>query len=270
MEKTKSIIYSLCFSLFIFLFSTVVYASEKGTVIFDNANLRIAPNNTAVVLFTLNNGDIVDIEDDKIDGWYHLDNNLYIRKEYVQLQKIVEPSTHILLQENVLHTQDGFIPLSPGDKIQVLGYENGTVKAEFLGFTGYIYYLDKNPVVDTDSEDKSLIVMEALNYVGYPYQYGGNSLIAGTDCSGFIQLIHKNFDINLERSSSMQYLVNGYFIDESQIKEGDLIFYGEENQVTHVALYIGNGQIVHAASEKQGICISNMYINTPILGIKRI
>lgn len=270
MKKVRGIIYILCSYLFIFLFSTVVYAFEQGTVIFDNASLRIAPNNTATVLFTLNNGDKVNIADDKIDDWYQLDNHLYIRKDYVQLQKIVESNAHILLSENVIHTKEGFIPLSPGDKIQILGYENGTIKAEFLGFTGYIYHLDDSPLTDRDDGVKSLIIMEALNYVGYPYQYGGNSLMTGTDCSGFIQLIHKNFNINLERSSAMQYLVNGYFIDESQIQEGDLIFYGENNQVTHVALYIGNGQIVHAASEKQGICISNMEINIPVLGIKRI
>ncbi len=268
MQKNKHVVSIISSLVCFFLFSTVIYAYEQGTVIFDNTNLRIVPDNNAMILFTLSKGDLVNIVDKHDDNWYLLDNNLYIRKDYVQLQNAIKPRTHILLSENVMHTKEGFIPLSPGDKIQILGNENGIIQAEFLGFTGYIYHLDEN--LSIDNGIKSLIVNEALSYVGYPYQYGGNSLTSGTDCSGFIHLIYKNFNINLERSSSMQYLENGYFVDDSQIQEGDLVFYGENNQVTHVALYIGNGQIVHAASEKQGICISNMNISVPIIGIKRI
>lgn len=268
MQNTKQMNSAICFFVLTFLFSTAVYAYEQGIVIFDNSTLRIAPDNAATVILTLNQGDIVRITDDKIHDWYQLDNHLYIRKGYVQLKTTITPMTYVLLSENVMRTEDGVIPLSTGDKIQILGYENGIIYAEFLGIIGYIDQLDES--FPNDYELKSLIVQEALNYIGYPYQYGGNSLLTGTDCSGFVQLVYKKFGINLERSSSMQYLLNGYFIDETDIQKGDLIFYGDNNQISHVAMYIGNGQIAHAASEKQGICISNMNLNMPILGIKRI
>ncbi len=103
-----------------------------------------------------------------------------------------------------------------------------------------------------------------LQFVGNPYVYGGSSLTNGTDCSGFVMSVYKNFGVNLPHSSSADRSV-GYAVDGlSNAQPGDLICYSG-----HVALYIGNGQIVHASTKKTGIKVSNADYRT-ILAIRRI
>lgn len=104
---------------------------------------------------------------------------------------------------------------------------------------------------------REAIVAYAVQFVGNPYVYGGNSLTNGTDCSGFVKLIYQEFGYSLERRASYQYKYNGTQIAISDIQPGDLIFYGT-SEVDHVALYMGNNQVVHASTEKTGIKISTL------------
>lgn len=106
----------------------------------------------------------------------------------------------------------------------------------------------------------------ALQFVGNPYVYGGTSLTNGADCSGFVLSVYANFGVSLPHSAkadrSQGYAVDG--IENAQ--PGDLICYSG-----HVALYIGNGQIVHASNSRTGIIVSNVnYSNKKILAIRRI
>ena len=116
------------------------------------------------------------------------------------------------------------------------------------------------------------IVSYAKQFLGNPYVYGGNSLTSGVDCSGFTVQIMKNFGINLSRSSSSQYSNNGYEVSRDSVQAGDLVFYGYGGSVSHVAIYIGNGKVIHANDESSGICISNAFSNTgkDVIGIKRV
>lgn len=107
----------------------------------------------------------------------------------------------------------------------------------------------------------------AKQFVGNPYVYGGNSLTHGTDCSGFTNLIYANFGISIPRTATTQYNF-GTKISTSELRPGDLIIYGEY-QIEHVALYLGDGQIVHASNERTGIRYSNMYYRN-IIGCVRI
>lgn len=107
----------------------------------------------------------------------------------------------------------------------------------------------------------------AQQFVGNPYVYGGNSLTRGTDCSGFTNLIYANFGISIPRTATTQYNY-GTKISTSELRPGDLIIYGEY-QIEHVALYLGNGQIIHASNERTGIRYSNMYYRN-IIGCVRI
>lgn len=107
----------------------------------------------------------------------------------------------------------------------------------------------------------------ALNFVGNPYKWGGTSLTNGADCSGFVQSIYKQFGYELPRVSRDQAKSAGYCDvtpDEEHLLPGDLIFYTNSSGVVdHVAMYIGNGQIVHAANKKAGIKVSSYLTRTP-------
>lgn len=112
------------------------------------------------------------------------------------------------------------------------------------------------------STTRQNIVNFAVQFVGNPYVYGGTSLTNGTDCSGFTQSVYRNFGISISRTSREQ-ATNGRSISLSNVQPGDLIFYKNGSSIGHVALYIGNGQVVHASSPESGIKISNMYYRTP-------
>ena len=101
----------------------------------------------------------------------------------------------------------------------------------------------------------------ARQFVGNPYRWGGVSLTKGADCSGFTLSVFKNYGVSLPHSSKAQANC-GTRIDVSEVQPGDLVFYGGKN-IHHVAMYIGNGQVVHAQSTDTGIVVSSMYYNTP-------
>ena len=97
------------------------------------------------------------------------------------------------------------------------------------------------------------IASYGLQFVGYPYVRGGNSLTNGTDCSGFVNLIHAHFGISTPRQSGA-LAGAGRAVSDADKLPGDVVcYYG------HVGIYIGNNQIVHASTEKTGIKVSNMY-----------
>lgn len=97
------------------------------------------------------------------------------------------------------------------------------------------------------------IASYGLRFVGNPYVYGGNSLTSGTDCSGFVNLVHANFGISVPRDSN-SLAGGGRAVSDSEKQPGDVVcYYG------HVGIYIGNNQIVHASTPSSGIKVSNMY-----------
>lgn len=128
---------------------------------------------------------------------------------------------------------------------------------------------DSSAVIEsvTTSSEGTALGREAAAYgcqfIGYPYVFGGTSLTNGTDCSGFTQGVYAHFGIRIPRDSTSQRFC-GTGVDYSQAKPGDLICYAG-----HVALYIGNGQIVHASSERTGIKISPATYRT-ILAVRRV
>ncbi len=104
----------------------------------------------------------------------------------------------------------------------------------------------------------------ALQFVGNPYVYGGTSLTNGADCSGFVMSVYANFGVSLPHSSSADRSVGSSVSSLGEAQPGDLICYSG-----HVALYIGDGKIVHASTSKTGIIVSNAGYRT-ILAIRRI
>lgn len=110
----------------------------------------------------------------------------------------------------------------------------------------------------------SSVVDYATQFVGNPYVWGGTSLTNGADCSGFVQSVYNNFGVSLPRTSYEQQNA-GREVSYSEAQPGDLICYGG-----HVAIYMGNGKIVHASNSRDGIKISDNAAYRTILSVRRL
>jgi cell wall-associated NlpC family hydrolase/uncharacterized protein YgiM (DUF1202 family) len=120
------------------------------------------------------------------------------------------------------------------------------------------------------SSQQNDIITYALQFVGNSYQWGGESLTNGADCSGFVQTIYRDFGYYIPRVSSDQAQNAGRRVDISERQPGDLIFYTDSSgHVNHVAMYIGNNRIVHAANSRQGI-ITSQYNYRDVYRVRRI
>ena len=116
----------------------------------------------------------------------------------------------------------------------------------------------------TKQSRRSQLVNYALQFVGNRYVWGGTSLTNGVDCSGFTMRVMEKFGVSLPHYSGSQAKM-GKAVTSGNMRPGDLIFYaGSGGQVNHVAIYIGNGQVVHAASRKSGIKISTWNYRSPV------
>lgn len=116
----------------------------------------------------------------------------------------------------------------------------------------------------SSSGEGSSVVSYATQFVGNPYVWGGTSLTSGADCSGFVQSVYANFGVSLPRTSYEQQNA-GYEVSYADAQPGDLICYGG-----HVAIYMGNGQIVHASNSRDGIKISNNAAYRTITSVRRL
>ena len=121
------------------------------------------------------------------------------------------------------------------------------------------------------SSNGSAIVATAKKYLGYKYVYGGSSPSTGFDCSGFTSYVFKQHGITLNRTSAGQYS-NGVAVSRSNLQPGDLVMFGKSS-ITHVAIYIGGGQIIHASTPSTGVRIDSLstgYYNNNYYGARRV
>lgn len=120
------------------------------------------------------------------------------------------------------------------------------------------------PVTSTGNATGAAIVNYALQFVGNPYVWGGNSLTNGIDCSGFVHQIYAHFGYSVPRQSA-SFRSAGRAVSFSDIQLGDIVCYDG-----HVAIYMGNGQLVHAWSSNTGIVAGTRVTYRPILAIRRV
>lgn len=235
-------------------------------------------------------GDILET----LDGWYKIKSgNItgYVKSDYIltgaaakdealnqaELMAVVntdmlnvraEPST-----ESKIWTQ-----ISNNERYNVLKQIDGWVEIELDSTSAYVstdfvdvrYALGEavkfSPLEEKANAQASLrtqIVNYALQFLGNPYVWGGTSLTKGADCSGFTMSVLGKFGIGLPHYSGSQ-AQRGKAVSSSEMRPGDLIFYTDSRgTINHVAMYIGNGQIVHAANRRSGIKISNYNYRKP-------
>lgn len=127
---------------------------------------------------------------------------------------------------------------------------------------------DGGQAVQPEEADQSSVRQQvvdyALQFVGGRYKYGGSDPHSGVDCSGFTRYVMQNAGgVSLNRSSGSQ-ASQGRSISAAEMQPGDLIFYSNGSRINHVALYIGDGQIVHASTERTGIKTSPWNYRNPV------
>lgn len=195
-------------------------------------------------------------------------------------------------QEGTIDIQaENGVPLAGGEILHALSAEYSRLFAEntadFQGIQAELAFLQTSLTEKTSQYDHYLntiearreaeaaeiarkealrlsIVRNALQYVGNPYVYGGNNPNTGVDCSGFTKYILANTaGVSLNRTAASQS-TQGQAISAEEARPGDLVFYSNGASVNHVAIYIGEGRVVHASNERVGITTSNMYYRTPV------
>jgi len=154
---------------------------------------------------------------------------------------------------------DGWVEISVDDSVGYISQDYVTL-AQALPTAKTIEQVKYG---DGVSDVRASVVSYALQFVGNRYVWGGTSLENGIDCSGFTMRILGKYGISLPHSSKAQPSY-GTKISASEAQPGDLFFYGSGRSISHVAIYIGNGQIVHASNKRDGIKVSNAFYRSPI------
>lgn len=211
--------------------------------------------------------------DSKVYDLVPVDEELEVKKEYLNeeyLEKVLSKQDEDSLAAVSLEMVDKEAMMADLDNWVCITIDSETafVSKEFVEIS---FKLERAVSIDESatstssgvSSVRSSMVSYAMQFLGNRYVYGGTSLTNGTDCSGFTMRIYEHFGYSIPRTSSAQ---SGYFttISASEAKPGDLFFYGSGGRVSHVAMYIGNGQVIHASNARTGIKISNAYYRSPI------
>ncbi|WP_394525081.1 C40 family peptidase [Lacrimispora sp. JR3] len=176
---------------------------------------------------------------------------------------------------------EALMTASKGSSFEVLeDMGDGFVKVKVNDTYGYLPVKGNATVTETDEETlaalkdqkkveetvdfRQSIANFGLQFVGGRYAYGGTDPHTGVDCSGFTRYIMKHAaGITISRSSGGQ-AAQGRAISADQMRPGDLIFYGNGRSINHVAMYIGNGQVVHSSTYRTGIKTSPWNYRTPV------
>lgn len=227
-------------------------------------------------------GNWANITSGKVTGFVSLDY-LYTGKEAIAKAKevvslLAKVETETLYVREEPNTECAIITMVPlGEELEVEEQlENGWVKILIDDEPAYVSgdYVDVQERLGTAitmtellygagvSDVRIDLCQYAKQFVGNPYKWGGISLTNGADCSGFVLSVFKKYGIDLPHHAATQ-AGYGTKITLAEAQPGDLIFYAKNGKINHVAIYIGNGQVVHASSPKTGIKISNSTYRTP-------
>jgi hypothetical protein len=240
------------------------------------------PKDAACEILEVDDNGWAHIKSGKVEGYCSTDY-LYMGEEAIARGKevaamIAVVNTETLKVREEPNTDCAVITLIPQDEeLEVVDImENGWVKFLLDDEEAYVSgeYVDveerlEKAVTLTEllygqgvSDVRVSLVQYAKQFVGNPYVWGGTSLTNGADCSGFTLSIYKKYGVTLPHHAASQAQL-GTKIEISQLQPGDLVFYAKNGSINHVAIYIGNGQVVHASNPKTGIKISSYNYRTP-------
>lgn len=227
-------------------------------------------------------GDWAHIKSGKVEGYVHEDYLLMGSRAKARAAEIVKPlatvTSNALKVREKPSTESPVITTVPnGEEMEVVREKDGWVEVMLDDESAYI----SSEFVSVEEKLNTAVTMSELLYgngvsnvrvdlaqyakqfVGNRYVWGGTSLTKGADCSGFVLSVFRKYGISLPHSSVAQ-AGYGSKINASQAQPGDLFFYAKGGRINHVAIYIGNGQVVHASSPSTGIRISNATYRNPV------
>ncbi|MDY6329653.1 MAG: C40 family peptidase [Lachnospiraceae bacterium] len=234
-----------------------------------------------------------------LDGWYKISSGSvegYVSAEYILtgeeaneraagcLATVAKVKADMLMVREEPNTDCTILTrVAYDEELEAVELLDGWVKVNIDNKFGYVSaeYVDvyqtlpKGVTIEELSYGDGIsntavdLIEYAKQFLGNPYVYGGTSLTNGTDCSGFTMRIFEHFGYGLSRTSREQ-ANNGTRVSLSEIQPGDLLFYSHGGSIGHVAIYIGNGQIIHASTERTGIIIGNAFYTTPVCATRII
>jgi uncharacterized protein YgiM (DUF1202 family) len=270
------LILSICLSLCAFSASASELAYGAATVSATSLNVRSGPDSSNSRVTVLSKGTIVVILEKTSDTWYKINYHGsvgYVAAEYLTDVLTAEnfsaigtvSGSSVRMRASNSTDSDIVKTYDDGTSLEVIGINNGWYKISDNGTTGYIRsdFMDITGGSSSGSSTGTTlgqqIVNLALSYVGYSYVYGAESPSVGFDCSGLVYYVYGQYGYKLSRTASKQYANNGTHVSKSDLQQGDLVFFSSNGKsVTHVGIYIGDGQFVHASTSKTGVIISDL------------
>ncbi len=245
-------------------------AASIGTVISDSGlNVRSAASTDASVVCVLDSGTQVDVVSTSADGtWHQVTYNGitgYVSGDYLQVTEekiygqVVDGPLNVRSGPGTEYASVGNLSVGTIVEIEeIIGGMGGWYKIE-NGYVSSDYVAQVDASVAASSGVGSQMAQFALQLVGCPYVYGGSSP-SGFDCSGFVTYVVNHFGFSVSRTASGQ-MDNGVAVSRSQLQPGDLVFFNSGNsskRATHVGIYTGNGQFVHASTSTTGVIVSDL------------
>lgn len=253
-----------------------------GTVNADALRLRQSASTESTILATASKGDSVIILENAGNNWYKVDYKSvqgYMSGEYLTVATTADAAIgygkvstggSTLNMRSGAGTSYGVVSsLSDGTIVEIVGINNGWYKIQYGGKTGYVssdYMVTVKDSVGSRSTAEAAsssaigdqIVAYAKQFLGVPYVYGGNGPNC-FDCSGFTKYVYAHFGVTLNRTATDQ-LANGTSVSKSQLQPGDLVFFraNTTKPVSHVGIYIGNGQFIHASTNTYSVQIDRL------------
>ena len=259
--------------------------------------LRAKPSASAATLDTAPRGEIVVISGktgswykvtyDLTEGYMHESYLTTSTRKNVELGYGSVTTNKVNVRSGPSTSYTSLAKANQGDQAYIIGFNNQWYKVIYNSHVGYIRsdYLNlteipyenaaskKDPLFFVDGKSTGVtpsaaalkgqsgtaqqIINNAKKHMGTPYVWGGTTP-SGFDCSGFVQYVFKQSGISLPRTTSEQVKV-GTYVSKSNLQPGDLVFLKNTYRegVSHVGIYIGDGQMIHASSSK-GVTISNL------------
>lgn len=229
-----------------------------------------------------------EISSGKVKGWvsaeFLLTGEAAIEQAKLVMKDVAKVTTQTLYVRELPTTEATIISMvANGEELEVVDIKDGWAQVVLDADKGWIsldyakvsqQLLRASTIAELQygtgvSDVRVSLVQFALQYVGNRYVWGGTSLNKGIDCSGFTMRVYEHFGINIPHYSGAQAGC-GKRIKASQAKPGDLFFYGHGGKISHVGIYIGNGQLVHASSPSSGIKISGTNYRSIICVVRLI